>query len=893
MMIKINAFKFVLVQTAIITIIIIGACNSNTPVVIYPDGSSDLEELAAREVRRYLYLRTGKLLPVHSVTSLPASGDFILVAEDNDPLIKSATGTEAPTGGFFIKSKTGNNRNVLIISGDDTISTLYGAYRFAEKLGCRFYLHGDVIPDKKIPLELGGFDEKGQPVTKNGRQWTTRGIQPFQNFPAGAVMWGKDDWKMYVSQLPKMGMNFIGLHTYMHDPEDDHVGDYGPNLNIWLGHENDLNKDGTVDFAFNATFFHTHQDIIGWGKTNTSDLVGGTSSLFPTDGYPSEIIGTSYHKDQEGYTRSFNNAAKLFREVFSYANSLGVKTATGIEIPLGKDAETEGDEMVNGIPFELQDRLRDTYGLDPISEEASIELYKGMYKWLLYNDIPVDYFWMWTTEIWMPWGGASRDPVRVEAAKQSIRNAVSVYDHMSEKPFGQFALGGWILGAQGDPAVFEDVLPDLNAVYSFMNPPYNEEGDHMKTEEWIGQVPEGRVKWPFTWMEYDYALEQPSFHMYRVLEDGLDAYDQNADGFIAEFWRTKMIAPMFATYKDLTWNYAATKDELVIDIPPDHTSRQAKIDQIHLDWAVHEFGPGTAAEALAGHFAAFEKREEQRFMNVTDFIEGADDIYSQGYITGWDWGSNHIWGPWEEEKAKLKWIDDWEKLRPTVEGAGNLARFDYWLHVLKAYKLMAEFACELNQYEAKTLSGDLGSAASHRSRLARIWEQMMSTQVQRVYDEVDLGVILNLEWRTWRNWVVGKYDANFVKAGGTLPENKDPSREYEGSSFITCMPLLTHANPGEAVRIKALIMGTAVQPELHYRKMGSDEFETMAMEHDARGVYRATIPGQQEDFEWYVTAGTSLGDVVFPSTAGADLAARMYQTVVVSDLSGYGLSINK
>jgi len=34
----------------------------------------------------------------------------------------------------------------------------------------------------------------------------------------------------------------------------------------------------------------------------------------------------------------------------------------------------------------------------------------------------------------------------------------------------------------------------------------------METEEWLDMIPSARVKWPFTWMEYDYALEQPSFH---------------------------------------------------------------------------------------------------------------------------------------------------------------------------------------------------------------------------------------------------------------------------------------------------------------------------------------------------------------------------------------------
>jgi hypothetical protein len=188
-------------------------------------------------------------------------------------------------------------------------------------------------------------------------------------------------------------------------------------------------------------------------------------------------------------------------------------------------------------------------------------------------------------------------------------------------------------------------------------------------------------------------------------------------------------------------------------------------------------------------------------------------------------------------------------------------------------------------YEAEYQSGDLDAAALHRSRLARLWEQIMSTEVQRIYDEVDLGVILNLDWRTWRNWVEGKYDKAFVHAGGILPDDKDPSREYTGGKFITCTPLLTIVEPNEEVKIKALIMGKVNQPRLFYRILGSDSFNPIDMEHDARGVYRAVIPGQQDDFEWYVTAGTSLGDVIFPATAGAPENERMYQTVIVSSLN--------
>ncbi|MFO8001938.1 MAG: hypothetical protein R6U46_11890 [Marinilabilia sp.] len=723
-------------------------------------------------------------------------------------------------------------------------------------------------------------------MTKNGHQWETRGIQPFQNFPAGAVMWDKDDWKMYISQLPKMGMNFVGLHTYMEDPEDEAVGDYGPTLNIWMGHEDDLNPDGTVDYAFDATFFHTHQEIIGWGKTNTSDLYGGTNQLFPTDGYPNEIIGEKYHTDQKGYIQSFNKAGDLFSSAFSLANGLGVKTATGVEVPVGRDEETDAEPLINGIPEALQSRLKSEYGLDPLSQETTAELFKGMFKWLNYNDIPVDYFWMWTTEIWMPWGGASRDPKRIETVRESLETAVKVYNELEEKPFDNFATGGWILGAEDNPNVFADIFPDPSVPFSSMSAPFGEIGPYPGAVEWTDDIPSERVKWPFTWFEFDYALEQPQFNVYRVLHDANSAYEKETDGLIAEFWRTKMLSVMFAAYKEATWDYAPTGQEIEVDLPADDQDIYALVDSTYLDWASHEFGDGPAAEQIAGDLSRFDRNWEDRtFKDVTNFSEGADDIYSQGYITGEAWWTEEEWGPWEEEKKKLEWIDNWTNLRKKIDGAGNQARFDYWHNVFKVYKHMAHFSFELNQYEAKTASGDLVSAADHRSKLARIWEQMMNAQVQRVHDEVDLGEIINLHWRTWENWVAGIYDANFIEAGGTLPEDSEPSQSYTGEKFITCMPVLTQVRKGESLDIKALIMGEVENPTLHYRTLGDDSFKTLEMKHDDRGVYKGSIPAQNEDFEWYVSANTSLGDVVYPASAGATQDERNYQTVVVSDLS--------
>ena len=58
---------------------------------------------------------------------------------------------------------------MLTISGGSPIAVLYGAYHFAENLGVRFYLHGDVIPDERISLPLPALDETAQAAVRHPR----------------------------------------------------------------------------------------------------------------------------------------------------------------------------------------------------------------------------------------------------------------------------------------------------------------------------------------------------------------------------------------------------------------------------------------------------------------------------------------------------------------------------------------------------------------------------------------------------------------------------------------------------------------------------------------------------------------------------------------------------
>src|SRR5208283_4477475 len=105
------------------------------PIIVAADAGPQ-ERLAAREILRYVYLRTGRLLEIRQATAAPA-GPAIVVANQGRGIAVGA-GTALGPEQYRIAA-TGQDR-VTVVGGDGT-GTLYGAYRLAERLGVRFYLH--------------------------------------------------------------------------------------------------------------------------------------------------------------------------------------------------------------------------------------------------------------------------------------------------------------------------------------------------------------------------------------------------------------------------------------------------------------------------------------------------------------------------------------------------------------------------------------------------------------------------------------------------------------------------------------------------------------------------------------------------------------------------------
>ncbi len=184
-------------------------------VIVSPVDASPRERLAAREIRRYVYLRSGRLLDIISdELELPKREDMIVVAEKDRPVMRSIAREAGlntllnilTADHYLLKTITRGKQRVLLVTGDGT-GTLYAAYRFAENLGVRFYLHGDIIPGNKVVFELTDLNQDDKPL------FELRGIQSVYEYPDDPDIWSENDYMAALSQLPKLGMNYFGLYS--------------------------------------------------------------------------------------------------------------------------------------------------------------------------------------------------------------------------------------------------------------------------------------------------------------------------------------------------------------------------------------------------------------------------------------------------------------------------------------------------------------------------------------------------------------------------------------------------------------------------------------------------------------------------------------------------------
>lgn len=500
---------------------------SDSVTIVYSTDASPVERLGAKEIRRYLYLRTSKLLPIVEVGNrLSATGGLIVVGQKDQNIVRTMLrGNHALAHSlrsllpqqYRIKRLTYRKQPAVLIAGGDEFGTLYGAYRFIEHFGVRFYLHGDTIPDQKTALELPDIDETGKPL------FELRGINPFHDFPEGPDWWNTDDYKAIIAQLPKLRMNFFGLHCY---PE----GGVGPEPTVWIGKPEDVGPDGQVKFSHQSRHFTTHGGTWGYKSTDTPDFHFGASLLFDRNDYGADYMKamTPWPRTAEDRNELFCRFGSVLNQAFAFAQKLGVRTCIGTEVPLT-------------IPKLVKDRLKQD-GKNPGDAAVVQDIYEGMFE-RIKRTHPLDYYWLWTNEGWT-WGGAKDE--EVQAVQNDILTALAASQRVNT-PF-TLATCGWVLGPPKNRAQFDDVLPK-QMPFSCIN----RQVGKAPVEPQFAKI-KGRPKWAIPWLEDDPGMISPQLWVGRMRKDALDALKYGCTGLMGIHWRTRILGPNVSALAQAAWD---------------------------------------------------------------------------------------------------------------------------------------------------------------------------------------------------------------------------------------------------------------------------------------------------------------------------------------------------
>jgi hypothetical protein len=807
--------------------------SSQPPAIYYPRGAKGTELLAARELQRYLYVRTGRLPLLHPLEAhrvCPAHG--ILVSR-TDSLQEEE---------YQLISLTDDR--LLILGGSGT-AVLYGAYQFLESTGIGFRLDKDIIPDEKTSsIRLGGFHApRCRPV------FALRGIQPFHDFPEGPDWWNADDYKAVIGQLAKLRMNFIGFHTY---PEK------GPQAEpvVWIGDKDRFNPDGTVKAVYPNGHFSTGDAGWGYAPVKTSSYSFGAASLFESDVYGADYTkndSTWPHSDAEN-RRHFNLLGGWLNGAFTLAGKLGIRTCIGTETPLT-------------IPIQLQDALR-AQGKDPGSDSVRSILYEGIFSRINITH-PLDYYWLWTPEDWT-WKGER--PGAVEATEKDLLLAVRA----AKKLNCSFTLAtcGWVLGPSRDRTEFDRLLPK-EMPFAVIN----REVGFAPVEPSFKNI-SGRPAWQISWLEDDPGLITPQFWAGRVLKDAADAYKYHCSGMMGIHWRTEILSPTFVALSRAGWEADKYDTAMTTD------GRDYPVTGLYQEWARTEFG-AEAGDLAAGLFNSLdgvkEWRPNENHMNgklprTSDWMDGPGGIKSNRE-------------PWEHAQKKYAFIKAFENLKPLIRGAGNRERYEYWLNTFYYSRAQGRLGCTLGVLD--TLGKQLlfitdrsirirmaQNMAKVRGEAISVWGQMMNDLLQTVNTTGAMGTIANLEGH---NLGFLKLLTRHDSLLNTVLDKPFPPlslpHTYQGKPRLVVTTKRTLLTAGEPLDLKLRLLsrGTAGPAILHWKPMGTGTFRSKPIKHLSRGVYAVHLSPAEfghKSFEYYIDLTPGTGRLRYP-------VGKQDQTVLV------------
>lgn len=295
------------------------------PAIVVGKKASEMERYAVRELQRYWYQLSGTLPEVRTGATGNANILFVVGTKDSNPQVGetvSVSPEDPGPQGYVLKTVAQDGKRVLVIAGSDEAGCLYGVYGLLEDhLGVRFYLGGDVLPERNPDLKIPDLDERKKPLA------SIRGFLPWTNFPQSATVYSWEDWKFIIDQMAKMRMNFLHIHNY--NGQNNH---------------NEMFHNFTYKGFMSRVWMPTVRKPHRWScpPWDVSKYEFGAHELYADYDWGADCALHNEHLDN---AQVFRKGASLFQKVIAYAHTRGVKMGLGLDINLiPKDYKTKVDD---------------------------------------------------------------------------------------------------------------------------------------------------------------------------------------------------------------------------------------------------------------------------------------------------------------------------------------------------------------------------------------------------------------------------------------------------------------------------------------------------------------------------------------------------------------------
>ena len=285
----------------------------------------------------------------------------------------------------------------------------------------------------------------------------------------------------------------------------------------------------------------------------------------------------------------------------------------------------------------------------------------------------------------------------------------------------------------------------------------------------------------------------------------------------------------------------------------------------YADWAAHEFGPAAGPAAAA----IFQKIDGELPKPCT-WVDGPGGIQPDKR-------------PWEQVRKEYAFVDEFAALGPSVQGAGNRERYNYWLNTFTCLRAVGEVNCIWDEYnrvmEKVRQQKDAAAQKEMARQLALPVRVKLVALVGVVFDHLLGTVSTTGELGTVANWNQHNLPGLLTKPGEELtkllgepmPANAQLARTYHGPTRVIVPTTRTSLAADEALKLKVIVLAQTPPraATLCWRKLGERRFAHIPLSLVARGVYSVQLPvGGKGDFEYYVQVEAKGGETVyFPATA--------------------------